>query len=278
MKRVVPIAVGCLLACAGLVGLLFVRGPFSLKAAYTRDRSRAATNGPLITEADLLGLPPAVQRYLRITGFVGAPRPSVVNAKMNGRIRSGSSAPWMRFSAEQRNTFAPHARLFYLDALMYGLPVQGYHRFVAGEASMDIRLLGLLTVQQSSGTEFTRAETVTLFNDMCVLAPGSLLDPAIAWSSIDAHAARAVFTHAGHAIQAELRFNDAGELVDFQSDDRTRAMPDGSMQSARWSTPLHGYRHFGRYYLASAGEARWYEADGSFAYIEVTFNAIHYAP
>ena len=255
----------------------FVHTPSSLRAAYDHDVAalRPAPH-PVICESDLATLPAPVQRYLRVTGFVGAPRPAVVRARMHGRIRGGSSSGWMRLSAEQHNTFEPRARLFYLDASMFGLPVRGYHRYADGHASMDIRLLGMFSVQKASGDNLTQAETVTLFNDMCVLAPGALLVPAIVWTTIDTRSAAASFSNAGHTISATLLFNEAGELVDFVSDDRLQTTADGRLERLRWSTPIHAYRTFGRYHLPAAAEARWHEGSGSYAYLELTINDVGY--
>ena len=122
----------------------------------------------------------------------------------------------------------------------------------------------------------TRAETVTLFNDMCVLAPATLVSPAIAWEPVDAQHARARFTNGGHTIGADLSFGAGGELVDFQSDDRARAAPDGRLERLRWSTPLGAYRPFGPVRLASTGEGRWHERAGDYAYIEVTIDEVRY--
>jgi hypothetical protein len=195
---------------------------------------------------------------------------------MHGRIRSGATAPWMKFSAEQHNTLQTKSRLFYLDAAMYGLPVQGYHRYVAFEATMDIKLLGLVTVQQASGRQITRTETVTLFNDMCLLSPAWLLDPAIVWTVVDDRTVRATFSNAGHTIQADLSFNAAGELVDFWSDDRLQSAPDGQTKALRWSTPISGYRQFGPYRLAAGGTGQWHEPSGVYNYVELTFDDITY--
>ena len=60
-----------------------------------------------------------------------------------------------------------------------------------------------------------RAETVTLFNDMCLLAPGTLIDPETTWEAVDATTARARFTYEGQAIAATLLFASTGELVNF---------------------------------------------------------------
>ena len=51
----------------------------------------------------------------------------------------------------------------------------------------------------------TQGETVTMFNDMCVMAPATLIDPAIVWEPVDARTARASFTNAGYRIRAGSR-------------------------------------------------------------------------
>jgi len=42
------------------------------------------------------------------------------------------------------------------------------------------------------GQEMDRAGTVTVFNDLCVLAPAAIVDAAVTWHPIDDHHARDV--------------------------------------------------------------------------------------
>jgi len=266
-----------------LVGLVFgylVDGPSSLRAGYDDDVARVLVHqerGAVLTEDDLRGLPATVQRYIRGTGAVGRPRVHHMRARMHGRIRSGANGRWMPFTAEQHNVFDPPARLFYMAATMYRFPLQGLHRYVDGAASMRIEAAGLVPVVDLAGEDMTRAETVTLFNDMCIMAPAALIDPAITWEPAEDRRARAVFRHAGHTIRAELWFNEAGDLVDFWSDDRLVASADGQTLTAmRWSTPIGQYRDFGGHRLASQGEGRWQGADGAYAYIELTIDDVRY--
>jgi hypothetical protein len=119
-----------------------------------------------------------------------------------------------------------------------------------------------------------RAETVTLFNDMCLLAPGTLVGPNIAWEPVDASTARARFTHRGHAITATLFFDAHGRLVNFESDDRSRSSPDGTFAKLRFSTPVRDYRDFGPLHLAGYGEARWRLPEGEFTYGEFTMKEV----
>jgi hypothetical protein len=48
------------------------------------------------------------------------------------------------------------------------------------------------------------------------------------------------------------------------------------MRKVRWSTPLGPYRSFGPIRLASGGDARWHEAEGEYAYIELTIDDVRY--
>jgi len=272
-------AVGNLIALVGVVFGFLAQGPLSLRAAYDRDvdRRMAAAAAEPIAEADLARLPPTIQRYLRVTGAAGQPRVRNFFVRMHGRIRSGRDALWIPLEAEQYNFVDDPARLFYLSGSMFAIPVQGYHRDVGGSATMTVKAAALVRVVDAAGREMNQGETVTMFNDMCVMAPAALIDPAIRWEPVDAHTVRAIFTNAGQTIHAELSFDDAGELKNFQSEDRYQTSSDGkSLKRVRWSTPLAAYRSFGPVRLASGGEARWHEPDGDYGYIELTFDYIRY--
>jgi hypothetical protein len=96
-------------------------------------------------------------------------------------------------------------------------------------------------------------------------------------SPIDARTVNARFTNRGHTVRAELSFNESGELTNFVSDDRYRTSPDGtSMRQLRWSTPISGYRSFGRVRLGSGGEGRWHLPGGEYAYIQLAIDTVEY--
>jgi hypothetical protein len=261
-----------------LVGVAYgfaSQGPTSLRAEYREEVRAALLRAPtprILVEEDLRGLPDPVRAYVRASGAVGQPQVASFRATWRGRIRGGVSEPWMTFVAEQVNVYEEHApsRLFFMDATMKHLPADVFHRFVGDSATFRVRLLSALTMVDAKGPEMDRAETVTLFNDLCLVAPGRMVDPAIAWESIDARRARARYTRGKETISAELVFDAQGDLVDFVSDDRLAASPDGKTYSARqWSTPVRGYRSFGARRLMTVGEARWGAPGDSFAYLEL---------
>ena len=112
---------------------------------------------------------------------------------------------------------------------------------------------------------------------MCLLAPAMLVDPAIHWTEAGPDTVRATFTNAGHTIHADLVFNDAGELVDFVSDDRFAGAPDGrSFTRMRWTTPARGYRAFGAHRLFSRAQALWHPAGGEYSYLQLELVDVEY--
>ena len=261
------------------------QGPSSYRAQYTHLAATTLSEpflAGVVTEADLANLPEPVAGYLRQAGTVGHPRVTSLHARIHGRIRSGASKPWMRFTGEQVNTFGPEpSRLFLIDATMLGLPLDVLHDFVRGSARMRVKACSLVPIVNATGPEMDQGETVTLFNDLCVLAPAALIDAPISWQPVDDRHARGAFTNGAHTVTADLIFNDDRELVDFVSDDRLRASADGrTFTPQRWSTPLGGYRVVGSRRIATYGEGRWHapEPEGEFTYIEFNIDHITYNP
>ncbi len=256
-------------------------GPWSFRAEFRREAvdgfARIATPSACKMH-DLTPLPEPVRRYLRFVGIEGQPCVVSYRIRFRGRIRSAPDAPWMPFEAEQQSFTNPPTRLFLMRARMQGLPVEAFHRLANGHATMRVKVLGAFTVTDAAGETMDRSETVTLFNDMCLLAPGTLLDPGIVWEGVDAQTVRARFTNGAHTIAATLTFDDEGRLTNFVSDDRSQLGQDGKTFTARrFSTPVRDYRAYGPLRLPSFGEARYLLPEGEFTYgefelLDATFN------
>jgi len=256
--------------------------PWGYRAQYARDVA-AGLAAPVaqttpVTGADLTHLPPIVQQYLRFTGAVGQPR--VVNYRLHfhGALRNSPDSAWMPMEADQQSFVAPAERLFFVDARMFGVPMTAYHRYIGPNATFEVNVASLVKVVDARGPEMDRSETVTLFNDMVLLAPATLIDPAITWEELDPLTVRATFTNAGHTIAAVLTFAENGALTNFISDDRSRTLDGKTYERVRWSTPVSGWRSVNGHRLPDA-EARWQLPTGEFAYarfevIDVAYNVV----
>lgn len=246
----------------GVAMLAMLSGCRSLTSRFdeTLDRQAAAqpSQAPaLITEADLAPLPVPLATYLRRAGVVGRPRVRNFVVEMDARLNRGPGQPWMETPVLQVSFVDRPARLFLLKTTMNGLPVTGLHVYADSAARMLIRVAGVYDVVDASGAPFTRAETVTMLNDLCIMAPAALVDPRMTHEAESDTSTRVTFVNGPHRVSATLVFDVHGDLADFVSDDRHALADDGY----RWSTPLGAYRDFGGMRLAGEGDAIWHYRD-----------------
>lgn len=247
--------------------------------SYSRDvhivqqQSPVYVSGKLVDQ-DIAHLPIPVQRYIRYAGCIGQPRVSSFRVNFKGRIRSKGGS-WMSFTSEQQNFLYPPTRLFWMEAMMKGLPVDGYHRYRSGMASMDIRLLSLFKVQYAAGDEMNIAETITFFNDLCIMAPAALTDSRIRWESVNGDTVQAAFTNGKITVKATLLFAADGRLLNFISDERFNTQEGKRM---RWATPLKTYAGMNGYRLGVEADLVYTYPETDFVYGEFRMTDLVYNP
>ncbi len=261
----------------------FERGPSSFRAEFLRRANRelaVPVPNALVTDDDLAHLPTAVASYVRASGAVGKPRVGNFHGTIRGQIRGGPKQPWMPFTGQQVNRFGSEpSRLFHIVASMRGVPTDVFHQFIGDDATMRAKVLSMIPIVNASGSEMTRSETVTIFNDMCLLAPAALIDAPIEWVTLDARTVRATFRRLAETVTATLTFDEAGMLADFSSGDRSRSSKDGSTFTRQhWSTPVLVYRTMHGRSVCVRGEGRWHPdpPEPEFAYLEFELEAIRY--
>lgn len=267
-----------ILLLPALVNTLDLR-PTSLRSEYEAAVRRITGAPPqpasVVTERDLLTLPEPVQRYLRRVGVVGRPRVHNARVRMAIQIRGSASESWMEGEVEQYNDFDAGLRFFFLQAKRGAVTFDVAHLFDERGATMRARVLGLLPVMDGSGEQLTRSETVTLLNDMSILAPATLLSSALEWSAVDSTRARVTLSHGSHRVSATLMFSADGDLINFVSTDR--AQSDGKTSALYpWWTPMSDYHAFGEHRLASIGEAQWEEPGGLWTYARIKVQQVAY--
>jgi hypothetical protein len=266
-----------LLLLPALVNVLDLR-PTSLRSEYEAAITRvveAPVATTTVTESEVAPLPAPVRRYLHRVGVVGKPHVHTAHIRMAIQIRRSASEAWLDGTVEQHNDFNQGLRYFFLRAQRGPLAFDVAHLFDEGGATMRARVLGLFPVMSVSGDELTKSETVTLLNDMCMLAPATLLSPKLSWTPIDDTSAAVTLSHNGHRVSAVLMFSTDGDLVNFVS--RDRAQSDGKSNAYYpWWTPMSDYRQFGDRRLASVGEAQWEEPSGIWTYARIRVLSITY--
>jgi hypothetical protein len=230
----------------------------------------------LIIESDLQHLPPIVGKYLYCTGVVGKEEIFNIRIKFEGKIRSKPDNSWMTFTSEQYNFFDKPTRIFYIKAFKMGIPVTGIHLYKDEKATMIIKLAGLFKIVDAKGVEMNQGETVTIFNDMCCMAPATLIDKNIKWEIINSLTVKASYTNGNITINATLLFNEKGELVNFVSNDRFETADGKTYKNYPWSTPIREYTVMNGIKTASSASTIYHRPDADFCYGEFILKEIEY--
>ena len=236
----------------------------------------SSTKPILIQESDLRDLPPIVRKYLNNTGVIGKEKLLNVRLIFEGKIRSKPDDSWMTFKSEQYNFFDKPTRIFYIKAYKNGIPATGIHLYKDEKAIMVIKLLGIFRLVDAKGVEMNQGETVTVFNDMCFMAPATLIDKNIQWEIIDSLTVKARYTNGNIAISAKLFFNDKGDLINFISNDRFETTDGKVFKNYPWSTPVKEYKDFNGIRIASSALTVYHRPDNDFCYGEFVLKELEY--
>jgi hypothetical protein len=249
--------------------------------AEVQQRIGPIDNLSIMSETEIKHLPETIQKYLRYAGVMGKPKVNNFRLVFSGEMKQKMGAKWMDILSEQYNFYDEYARFFYIKSSLYGIPFDGLHKYFGNKATMKIKVASLLEVVNAKGKEMDKSDTVTLFNDMCVFAPATLIDNNIQWEQVDPLTAQATFSNTNISISATLYFNEEGALINFISNDRYYTENGEKYINYKWSTPISGYKDFKGRKIPSYGEAIWHTPEGEFAYArfyvkEIEYNLVDY--
>lgn len=230
----------------------------------------------ILSDSEIQYLPVIVQKYLHLTGAVGREKVLNFRVEFKGGIRSLPNDKYMQLKSVQYNFTDQPSRFFYIVARKMGIPAKGIHIYKDQKAMMLIKLLGIFTISDAKGKEMDQGETVTLFNDMCFMAPGTLIDKNIEWSEKDPLTIDAKYTNGNIEISATLFFNVEGKLIDFLSNDRYETTDGKTYYNYPWRTPVSGYKNINGYFLPESAKAIFRHPDGDFCYGEFNLVSVEY--
>jgi len=241
-----------------------------------RKRLKPLPDPSILTPEEIQSLPEPVRKYLEFAGAVGKPKIQNVRVVFNGSMKRNRKSNWMAITSRQYNFFDEPSRLFYIRAKMFGIPFDGLHLYAGNTATMQIKVASVFQVVDAKGEKMSHGETVTVFNDMCCMAPATLIDKNIQWETIDAFTVKAAYTNDQIAVSAILKFNENGELQDFISNDRYYCEDGKTYLPYTWSTPVRNYIERNGRMVPSYGEAIWHMPDGDFCYARFDLEEIEY--
>lgn len=241
---------------------------------YIRQAQQAESR--IITEADLAPLPEPVRRYMRYAQVIGKPSIRCSKVKQKGFLRLDPARKWIPIEAVQYSTLVGDlTRKWYARALAGPFPLlTGFDSYDKGAGHMLMKLLSMFPVVDVRGPEVDLSALIIFVNDM-VMWPTAFLSDYIQWEHLNGSSARAYVNLYGKHFSAEFCFNEKGELVDFITGDRYRAVGTTFIQD-KWSTPLRNYRESNGFRIPSKGEAIWHLPEGEFPYIRAEIGEVQY--
>jgi hypothetical protein len=229
-----------------------------------------------IGEEEIAHLPACVKKYLAFSGAFGTSQPQNMYIEFDAEMyRKPGDKPMISHSV-QYNFFGDYSRLFLMKASKMGIPFRALHIYKNEEASFQVKVAGLFKVVDIKGDKLTKAETVTLLNDMCIFSPGSLVDTRLAWKEIDSLSTKVILTNGEYMVSAILYFDESGALINFMSDDRSALQDDGTMKQVRWTTPVSDYKVFEGRKVPTVGKTIWHYLESEFTYGIFRLKSIRY--
>jgi len=235
-------------------------------------RSQGGTPA-VLTEAELVGLPEPVQRWLPRSQVIGKERPVSIRLQQEG-LFSRDGQTWMPYMAEQYYTTDPPGFVWAATMQMApGLSLIGRDRYFEGRGNMTWRLLGLLPVVDARGPELDQGAMLRYLNET-MWFPAAAVSPYINWDTVDLNAARATMSYGGVTVSATFYFDDNGDLVNMVAQ-RYRDI-GGQYSLDTWSTPVSAYREFNGVRMPTEGRGVWNLSSGDLPYIKPRVTGIEY--
>jgi hypothetical protein len=199
-------------------------------------------------------LPPEVERLAIRLGAAAETPPSTIRIHQHGRMRQDGASAWMKFRASQIISIRSCGFDWRARMSPLGL-IRVRDTFSDGEGTLDVRLLGLVPIAHTGGTEeVARGELMRYLAELPWAPDAILWNRALQWR-IDAPGRIAVSVG---ALKAEvfLELNPEGLIGGISAPARPRSLGK-SFVPTPWLGRFSDYRsHAGRL-IPFAGEVGW---------------------
>ncbi len=230
--------------------------------------------GQIIQEADLVGLPPAVQKWLEHSQVIGKEKITSARSKQKAVMRMKEENPWMPLEAEQHFTVEKPGYIW--KAKVKAAPfvtLTARDKYDDGQGNVLIKLLALITVADAKGKEVDQGSMVRFLAET-VWIPTAALSSYITWEEVDANTARATMNYRGVNASGVFSFNDRGEVIDFVAP--RYGDFDGHYSMEKWQIILEDYKEFEGVMVPSKGEVIWKLKTGDFSWYQFEVLDIEY--
>ena len=194
---------------------------------------------------DIENLPAPVQRYFRYTLKEGTEYIRFARMKASGKFRRPLQKEWVKMEAREYFSVEPPGLIF--DSVMKQGPVwfDIRDKYWRGKGGMYVNMLSGINVLKENDTRELNTTTFLRWIGEAVMFPTALLPSEyIKWKPIDENSAELEVTHGNNKGTYQVYFNDIGEIVKYESDNRYDKI-DGRFQKVGSVAVRSGYKELG---------------------------------
>lgn len=253
----------------------------SVKKTYEKDIDIHFENysevQPVFDSVMTQNLPAPVQKYLNTCGLMGKEIP--MNAEIvwsDSHIKMKPGGKWMKLKTLQYNSVRNPFRIAYMKAYMFGIiPFEGRDLYVNGSGHMYGKLGKIITIFDEKEKEIAQSALITLLAE-CLFVPGYALQNYISWEAIDDNTAAAVIHQYDLRVRGIFHFNDSGELIKFESNDRYYLNPEKGNVPTPFTVEVGDYFIQNDLKLPGTVKAIWQLDTGPYEYWKGTISEVRY--
>jgi len=229
----------------------------------------------LVTEIQLEGLPPDMQRYLNYAQVVDKEVITSVRLKQEGTYRTQAGQKWFPMVAEQYITTTPPGFTWHMTS--HPLPLISLSvtdQFHKGRGNLRVKLWSFITLGNASGPEMDQGELQRYLGEMAWY-PTAWLSNAVELCAVDTKMVQARLRQKDVSATAMLHFNEQGQIARVTMERYMEA--HGRYELNPWSGEFYGYKQVDGMWIPTRFEITWHLASGDFTWLrseltEIEFN------
>jgi hypothetical protein len=228
----------------------------------------------VITQTDLEELPTSVKDWMRFAGVIGKERIDTVRLKQNAEMKLEKDKKWMPVEAEQYFTANPPG--FIWKARIKAAPffhIVGRDKYTDGKGNMQIKILSLFTIANSSGKEMNQG-TLLRYLAETVWFPTAALSDFIKWEEIDVNTAKATMSFGNTIASGTFSFSKEGYVENFTAERYKETAGEYSLET--WSVNMSEYKNLDGFMIPTKGEVTWKLDDGDFTWYSFEITDMEY--
>lgn len=242
----------------------------ALDARFGREVAEAIrllqADASMASAVDRDSLPPQVRAFAERAVADNPEIPETIQLEQRAEIRMDAKSAWMPVAARHIASIRTPGFVWQGTAPMAPLiNVKAYDAYVGGEGRLVVRMLGAIPVAAAAGPDVSRGEAMRYLAELPWMPYAILADGALSWRVIDAKTVEVSTDTVGGVAAVSLIFDDQGDIVAAEADDRPRDT-NGTLVPTRWRGTFSDYGVLNGIRLPRRAEVSWVLEDGAQAY------------